>query len=282
MNAYIDIEEYLQNIEKNVEEYCYGFSEEEHVNNRVLNNHDDMDIDWSEEFGSVSEPLSMIQDEQEIEEVSMPNATTACVIIDTIQGEIRRCNGTAELRPLKQLAETWEIDNNAVEEAKNKSHRLGLLISRLTDNREITRNDLTREWPEWPYTVYAPNKEMSNIITGVDISPDEAKPRVSAGRRKRNIAYYTYAKLVEMKKTKSKGIRQKAISKSVERSSEQTRRPTTEIEKAILAPLLEIDDNELLETKIQEVLLQLPTWTRGGAKQYVRNNSRQKKTGQQS
>jgi len=49
-----------------------------------------------------------------------------------------------------------------------------------------------------------------------------------------------------MKKSKSKGIRQKAISKSVERSSEQatlstpsetkqTRRTTTEAEKEILA-----------------------------------------------
>ena len=101
--SYIDIKDYLQNIEENiyVEEY---FSDEENANNQVLNDHDDIDVDWSEinleESGSVSELSSMIEDEQEveIEAVSIPNAAaTPCVIIDTIQGEIRRCNGTAEL-----------------------------------------------------------------------------------------------------------------------------------------------------------------------------------------
>ena len=77
--SYIDIKDYLQNIEENiyVEEY---FSDEENANNQVLNDHDDIDVDWSEinleESGSVSELSSMIEDEQEveIEAVSIPNA----------------------------------------------------------------------------------------------------------------------------------------------------------------------------------------------------------------
>ena len=88
-----------------------------------------------------------------------------------------------------------------------------------------------------------------------------------------------------MKKSKSKGIRQKAISKSVERSSEQapsetkqTRRTTTEAEKEILAQLFE-DDNESLETRIDKVALQLG-WDKSRVKQYLKNyNSRQKRTG---
>ena len=77
--SYIDNKDYLQNIEENiyVEEY---FSDEENANNQVLNDHDDIDVDWSEinleESGSVSELSSMIEDEQEveIEAVSIPNA----------------------------------------------------------------------------------------------------------------------------------------------------------------------------------------------------------------
>ena len=92
-----------------------------------------------------------------------------------------------------------------------------------------------------------------------------------------------------MKKSKSKGIRQKAISKSVERSSEQatlstpsetkqTRRTTTEAEKEILAQLFE-DDDESLETRIDKVALQLG-WDKSRVKQYLKNyNSRQKRTG---
>src|SRR6185436_14114676 len=98
----IDIEEYLTNIEENVEEY---FSGDEDTNTQALNDRDYMDIDWSEinleEFDSVNELSSIIRDEQEvkIEEVSAPNADiTPCVIIDIIEGKLRRCNGMADLR----------------------------------------------------------------------------------------------------------------------------------------------------------------------------------------
>src|SRR6185503_239662 len=128
-NINMDIEEYLTNIEENVE----YFSDDENTNTQALNDHDYMDIDWSEinleEFDSVNELSSIIRDEQEvkIEEVSAPNADiTPCVIIDIIEGKLRRCNGMADLRPLKQLAGTWEVDKDAVEEANKICHRPGV------------------------------------------------------------------------------------------------------------------------------------------------------------
>jgi len=133
---------------------------------------------------------------------------------------------------------------------------------------------------------YEAGKLRFEQILAQDVRKSE--PRVSVGRRKRNIAYYTYAKLMEMKKSKSKSTRQKAVSKPVERSSnqatlstppemKQTRRPTTEAEKAILAQLFEID-NESVEARIDQVVSQLQGWDKSRVKQYLRNNSRQKRT----
>ncbi|CAG8553512.1 4445_t:CDS:2, partial [Paraglomus brasilianum] len=37
------------------------------------------------------------------------------------------------------------------------------------------RTDLTKERPQWPYTVYAPAKEEPNLIEGTDVSPEELR-----------------------------------------------------------------------------------------------------------
>ena len=71
------ISKYLTNIEENVEDYFYGYAEED-TNNQFLNDPDDMEIDWIEinleQLGSMSEPFSTMHDKQEvvIEEVSAP------------------------------------------------------------------------------------------------------------------------------------------------------------------------------------------------------------------
>ena len=62
-----------------------------------------------------------------IERTSTKNLNlTPCVIVDTIQGEIKRCGSTADLRRLEQMVGTWEIDANAVEDAKNSYYHLGV------------------------------------------------------------------------------------------------------------------------------------------------------------
>jgi hypothetical protein len=43
---------------------------------------------------------------------------TSCAIIDKIDGEIKRCNSTVGLRPLRQLVGFWEIDREVFNEKK--------------------------------------------------------------------------------------------------------------------------------------------------------------------
>ncbi|CAG8676544.1 11456_t:CDS:2, partial [Ambispora gerdemannii] len=54
---------------------------------------------------------------------------TPCIVVDTNQGEIKRCDSTTSLRQLEQMIGTWEIDANAVEDAKDNDHHLGVCYS---------------------------------------------------------------------------------------------------------------------------------------------------------
>jgi len=51
-----------------------------------------------------------------------------CVLLHNDQGTMRRCNSNINLRPLKQLIGTWEIDGNAIKD-KDLDELLGVCES---------------------------------------------------------------------------------------------------------------------------------------------------------
>ncbi|CAG8697566.1 10729_t:CDS:1, partial [Ambispora gerdemannii] len=126
----------------------------------------------------------------------------------------------------------------------------------------------------------------------------KTEPRVTAGRRTRNINRYTHAQLEGIEKRKSdqannspqaSTIQQDTLSASRQISlppetaetdhPRQRRRITTEAEKTILAQLFEFEE-KLPETAILKVMSELQTvfsdWTVGRVRQYWRNNQQKK------
>ena len=63
---------------------------------------------------------------------------TPCVIIDNIQGTIKRCGETYKLRKIRNLYGTWQIDRDAVQQVNNDYLKLGVCDSHfLYDQNQI-------------------------------------------------------------------------------------------------------------------------------------------------
>ncbi|CAG8686647.1 9877_t:CDS:1, partial [Ambispora gerdemannii] len=126
---------YFNTFEENGEEDIFDIDQVSFASARALLNDDDDDVDWTEievEDSDLYESFLTMHDVEDtiIERTPTQNQKlTPCVVIDTNQGEIKCCDSTTSLRRLEQMIGTWEIDANAVEDAKDSDHRLGVCYS---------------------------------------------------------------------------------------------------------------------------------------------------------
>jgi len=107
---------------------------------------DEMDISWENTafdnpgFSAESSPLMPNEEDFEFDIDDNNNNSnskkrqrrsavlTPCVLLHNDQGTMRRCNSNINLRPLKQLIGTWEIDGNAIKD-KDADELLGVCES---------------------------------------------------------------------------------------------------------------------------------------------------------
>ncbi|CAI2196140.1 2416_t:CDS:2, partial [Funneliformis geosporum] len=68
--------------------------------------------------GSIETENIEHETEKEISQINNNSILITCVIIDHIDGNIKKCGSTNKLRRLWQLVWTWELDTDTVIQAK--------------------------------------------------------------------------------------------------------------------------------------------------------------------
>src|SRR4051794_27531367 len=120
-----EIDDFFDNIPENEEDLTSLFTEvainkarELFVSDLDNGDNDSESTGW--DTGSaltIASGSTEAEDEIEIPHTSSLNLTP-CVLIDKINGSIQRCGEVKNLRGLAQLVGTWQLDDNAVCEAK--------------------------------------------------------------------------------------------------------------------------------------------------------------------
>ncbi|CAG8483495.1 623_t:CDS:2 [Paraglomus occultum] len=91
-----------------------------------MSNSEFPDMDIEEDFADsddFTDNFKKTYSNQEKEKVIAPTSTfTPCVVLDLLDGEVRRCNGTEKLCSIRQLGGMWEIDGDD-DAVKNKDRR---------------------------------------------------------------------------------------------------------------------------------------------------------------
>ncbi|RIB02933.1 hypothetical protein C2G38_2226467 [Gigaspora rosea] len=90
------------------------------VNDNINDDDDDESIDDNDDNNNIN---------VEHEQTPIQNLTP-CVVIDSIDGEIKRCNGNTRLQRLQQMTGTWEIDTDAAN--NNSLHQLEICFFHMT------------------------------------------------------------------------------------------------------------------------------------------------------
>jgi hypothetical protein len=189
--------------------------------------------------------------------------------------------------------------SQSVRAIKSRKDSLWSLAAKLLDafnNPDPSTHPLFKGVPELNeegiakiLSLYETGKSRFQKILDQDVYRIE--PRITAGRRQRNVNAYTYVQLMEKEKrtvdnppqasfiqqTTSSAPQQISLPPETD-NSKKTRRTTTKEEKAILDQLFEFD--QLPEAIISQVSLQLQAissdWTTERIKIYWRNNRRNK------
>ncbi|CAG8686837.1 7140_t:CDS:2, partial [Ambispora gerdemannii] len=97
-------------------EECSAFEE---------NSDDDIFIVDQVALASAQAILNDVDENDNIDWSEIEPEDSGSSIVDIIQGEVKCCDGTANLRRLEQMIGTWEIDADAVKDVKNNLHQLG-------------------------------------------------------------------------------------------------------------------------------------------------------------
>ena len=120
-----EIDDFFDNIPENEEDLTSLFTEVAINKARELlvsdldsvdNNSESTGWDTSSAL-TIASGSTEAEDEIEIPQTSSSNLTP-CALIDIINGSIQRCGEVKNLRGLAQLVGTWQLDDNAVCEAK--------------------------------------------------------------------------------------------------------------------------------------------------------------------
>ncbi|GES98166.1 hypothetical protein GLOIN_2v1793246 [Rhizophagus clarus] len=121
-----------------IESYADEYDHDIEIELEQDNNENDDDNELEEESDEI------IPDEFDMSEGSINKkynvqaAISPCVIIDNIQGTIKRCNETYKLRRLRNLLGTWQIDRDAVQQVDSNYLKLGVCDSHfLYDQNQI-------------------------------------------------------------------------------------------------------------------------------------------------
>ncbi|PKK75855.1 hypothetical protein RhiirC2_816355, partial [Rhizophagus irregularis] len=101
--------------------------------NELLASIDDSDTDStdinSEDFEEAEEEQEVCNEKDEIIDNLEQTRFTPCVIVDFIEGEIKQCKKTTNLRQLRNLFGTWQVDRDAVNEVDGVLSKLGVCDS---------------------------------------------------------------------------------------------------------------------------------------------------------
>ncbi|CAB4429171.1 unnamed protein product [Rhizophagus irregularis] len=138
-----------ENLEENLEEENETFySEYEDYNEyESLSNIGTEEEDNWEDISDMGINFSEVESDEEHDEIIFKlqndENLSPCVIIDTIDGKIQRCNSQIKLRRLWQMIGTWQIDEKEVK-AKNFSiENLGVCYSHfLYDQNQLHLSNL--------------------------------------------------------------------------------------------------------------------------------------------
>jgi hypothetical protein len=144
-------DDYEENFEENFEDIYSNILEETLLADDYENN-----IDWNDEDFPHTE-TSLITEET-ISNKKRSTELTPCVIVDLIEGEVKRCNSTDQLRPLYNMLGIWEIDtNDPTIENKTNCNQLGACHHHIFWDQNSIHPHLKSDVP-------LNNKEIPNMV----------------------------------------------------------------------------------------------------------------------
>ncbi|EXX72420.1 uncharacterized protein OCT59_023778 [Rhizophagus irregularis] len=109
------------------------------LNELLADNDTDSTSINSEDFEEeVEEEQKVCNEKDEIIDNLEQTRFTPCVIVDFIEGEIKQCKKTANLRQLRNLFGTWQVDRDAVNKVNGVLSKLGVCDSHFQfDNKYL-------------------------------------------------------------------------------------------------------------------------------------------------
>ncbi|RHZ69143.1 hypothetical protein Glove_290g67 [Diversispora epigaea] len=130
--TYVDFEESSTSEEDREEPFV--IDETALANAWLLLNEESEDHDYDDNYEDDENSNEESDDDEDlcitVEDTSIKSPDlkplTSCVVIDIIEGEIKRCNSKTNLRPLKQMIGTWEVDADTVKDIKDSNHQPGV------------------------------------------------------------------------------------------------------------------------------------------------------------
>ncbi|UZO10962.1 uncharacterized protein OCT59_002539 [Rhizophagus irregularis] len=123
---------YDDNFETEIEQVTFSLDEE--YLKKVINIEDTSETDSIFDDDSISETDS--EDNDIIIEQKAFKNLTRCVIIDKIEGHIKRCENSKSFRTLWQLCGVYQIDGKSIVEADGVLERLGVCSYHFNNNQK--------------------------------------------------------------------------------------------------------------------------------------------------
>jgi hypothetical protein len=116
------------------------------LNELLADNDTDSTSINSEDFEEVvEEEQEVCNEKDEIIDNLEQTRFTPCVIVDFIEGEIKQCKKTTNLRQLRNLFGTWQVDRDAVNEVNGVLSKLGVCDSHFQFDNKYLHQSLFKQ-----------------------------------------------------------------------------------------------------------------------------------------
>ncbi|RHZ77026.1 hypothetical protein Glove_186g165 [Diversispora epigaea] len=108
-------------------ESALNFARQFAYENISYNSDDDELLDDYDELEIINSDTTNTEINEEIEIVQIQTSNLSpCAVLDTIDGNIQKCNSTYKLRGVWQLVGTWQLDHDAVIQTGKELNKLGV------------------------------------------------------------------------------------------------------------------------------------------------------------